>query len=361
MNKKQLLVPVAATLLVLSAPGFAEEGDWYIKPGLQYIDYDSKRGFDDEELGGSLGFEYDRGEWGTELQLFGNDADPKGGGSDIDVKGASLNLYRYFNHEESFNPYIVVGLGRAEFGDDSGDEHETQGNLGLGLRSQLKDNLSWWADVRGVHGLDDSTTDTVFGLGLALNIGGSDSSPTPSDSDGDGVTDANDNCPDTPRGAAVDSNGCALDSDGDGVPDYKDECPNTAAGVVVASNGCKVKHTRVEEVTLAVQFETNSDKLRDSSQQEIADLADFMKRHADLHVVLEGHTDSTGKAEYNLDLSNRRAQSVANELSSRYSIDASRITAKGFGETQPIASNETSEGRAQNRRVIAALTKQITE
>jgi len=229
-----------------------------------------------------------------------------------------------------------------------------------------------------VHGFDDSTTDTVLGLGLSFNISGSNFSSkrdrdaeaaaaaaaaaaANADDDGDGVVNSRDRCAGTPRGVAVNSSGCALDSDGDGVADHKEKCPGTASGTKVDKQGCKLKQTRVEEIRLDVQFESNSSQLRASSMADIQSLASFMQKYTDLNVVLEGHTDSAGDAAYNQQLSTRRAESVKSALVNKYGISPNRITTRGFGETQPVADNSTREGRALNRRVIAALTKTIVE
>jgi OOP family OmpA-OmpF porin len=88
---------------------------------------------------------------------------------------------------------------------------------------------------------------------------------------------------------------------------------------------------------------------------EVRKVADFLKKHSDLDVVIEGHTDSVGAEIYNLKLSARRANSVAKILNERYGIDLERISAQSLGESQPIASNETEAGRAMNRRVYAHM------
>jgi OOP family OmpA-OmpF porin len=179
-----------------------------------------------------------------------------------------------------------------------------------------------------------------------------------SDSDGDRVPDAKDRCPNTPRGVKVDASGCPIDSDGDGVYDYLDKCPGTPAGTKVDAQGCPLPvATKSAEVTKAgtwiykgVQFETNSADLKASSYPVLNEIAEGLKAQPSIKVEVQGHTDSTGKAEYNQRLSERRAQSVVNYLVSK-GIAAERLIPKGYGLTRPIASNNTAEGRARNRRV----------
>ncbi|MFC1684157.1 OmpA family protein [Pseudomonadota bacterium] len=172
-----------------------------------------------------------------------------------------------------------------------------------------------------------------------------DSKGCPLDSDGDGVTDDKDRCPGTPRGAAVDRHGCELDSDGDGVVDSKDKCPGTPAGVKVNSMGCPPA-----VILKGVNFELNSAKLTAKSTSVLNTVAESLRGRPDVTVIIAGHTDNTGNDNYNMDLSQRRAQSVVDYLVSK-GANAAKLSAKGYGEERPIASNKTTEGRAENRRV----------
>ncbi len=182
----------------------------------------------------------------------------------------------------------------------------------------------------------------------------------PSDADGDGVVDANDSCPNTPAGVAVNSRGCPLDSDNDGVPNYLDKCPGTRAGATVDANGCEIKAKVLMEVNLNVNFQLNSAEITEAYSDDIKRVADFMKRSPESVVVVEGHTDATGTDSYNQDLSQRRADAVASRLINNHGISADRVKTMGFGESRPIADNKTREGRAANRRVVA-LVKGMVE
>jgi OOP family OmpA-OmpF porin len=167
------------------------------------------------------------------------------------------------------------------------------------------------------------------------------------DSDGDGVMDSADRCPGTPAGAKVDEHGCELDSDNDGVVDSRDRCPGTAAGTPVDNTGCEMeKHYRLN----GIYFEFDSAKLTPDSIAALNDALEILKRNSDLVVEVAGHTDSMGSDSYNQSLSERRAKSVLDYLVGN-GIAASRLTSKGYGESQPVADNATDEGRAMNRRV----------
>ena len=170
----------------------------------------------------------------------------------------------------------------------------------------------------------------------------------PGDADGDGVTDDKDRCPDTPAGAKVDANGCELDSDGDGVVDSKDACPGTPAGVKVDANGCEIKAKAIS--LTGILFHTDSAELRSESVAVLNATAETLIANPGVAVEIAGHTDSRGEAAYNQGLSERRAKSVRDYLISK-GVKGSRLSSAGYGESQPVADNATSEGRAKNRRV----------
>ena len=175
------------------------------------------------------------------------------------------------------------------------------------------------------------------------------------DSGKDGVPDNLDKCPDTPAGVTVDKDGYPLDSDNDGVPDYLDKCPNTPAGAVVDENGCV--HEKVS-MTLNVEFDTAKAVIKKKYHNGIKKVADFIKSYPGTNVVIEGHTDNVDihkEPERNIRLSLARAESVRKYLIEKFGIDASRITAVGYGPDKPIASNDTEQGRKKNRRVEAVI------
>ncbi|OHV11991.1 OmpA family protein [Kushneria phosphatilytica] len=171
-----------------------------------------------------------------------------------------------------------------------------------------------------------------------------DAQGCPLDSDGDGVPDYQDQCPGTPAGVEVNAQGCPLDSDGDGVPDYQDQCPNTPAGAKVNALGC------VANLVLKnVNFKFDSAELTSNAQQILDGVAQKLNANESVRVKLKGYTDSIGTEAYNKDLSQRRADSVKQYLVSQ-GVSTDRIETQGYGESNPVATNSTAEGRAQNRR-----------
>lgn len=176
------------------------------------------------------------------------------------------------------------------------------------------------------------------------------------DTDGDGVQDALDKCAETVKGVKVDASGCPADTDGDTVPDNVDRCPTSKGDP--ANNGCPVVKEEVKKrlnfATRGITFETGKAVLKASSFAVLNEIVSIMAEYPDYNLKMGGHTDANGSNVTNLKLSQERVDAVKTYLTSK-GADESRIEATGFGEGQPIATNGTSVGRAQNRRVSLEL------
>lgn len=198
----------------------------------------------------------------------------------------------------------------------------------------------------------DGIEDALDKCPLAKGLARFDGCP---DSDSDGITDALDRCP-LAKGLEK-FQGCP-DTDGDGIEDALDKCP-TAAGTL-ANKGCpELKKEDKKLIATAVrniQFETGSDNLTAQSVPVIEQLAEILKGYPNYKVDIAGHTDSQGADKKNLALSERRADRCVEKLV-ELGIEAERLTAKGFGERKPIATNKTADGKAKNRRVEFGLVR----
>jgi outer membrane protein OmpA-like peptidoglycan-associated protein len=199
------------------------------------------------------------------------------------------------------------------------------------------------ADGDGVVDPQDQCAGTAAGVQV-------DATGCAMDTDKDGVPDAADRCPTTGAGVPVDATGCPPDSDADGVPDPMDRCPGTAAGMQVDAVGCLPPSPAAPIVLEGVSFLSGSDKLTLASQGPLDRVVVALRERPDLHVMIEGHTDNVGTRDANLRLSKARADAVRAYLVSK-GIDARRLGTVGYGPDQPVAGNDTAEGRAQNRRV----------
>jgi len=183
--------------------------------------------------------------------------------------------------------------------------------------------------------------------------------PPPPDRDGDGILDKDDACPDL-RGVRSDDptqNGCPPDTDGDGIRDDVDACPREKGkpDADPQKNGCpgKVRVTEDEIVILdQVQFKTGSATILPASDELLTQVATVLAEHPEIvKVEVQGHTDNRGGKKYNKKLSEKRAASVVKWLTKRGNVDASRLTSHGYGMEEPIAENDTADGRQKNRRV----------
>ena len=177
------------------------------------------------------------------------------------------------------------------------------------------------------------------------------------DSDGDGVPDNIDKCPNEAGPAA--NNGCPWpDRDGDGVPDKDDQCPDKVG--TVANNGCPEVTEAVAKAlnsyAKTILFDTGKATIKDQSAGVLNDIIGILNEYSNASFNIEGHTDSVGSEASNQKLSEERASSVMNYLISN-GIASNRLSSEGFGESRPIDSNNTREGRANNRRVEINLKK----
>lgn len=177
------------------------------------------------------------------------------------------------------------------------------------------------------------------------------------DVDADGIIDSKDDC--------LESNPCTGkncqkeevkvikpigDKDKDGVLDNLDKCPQTPIGFEVDNQGCSVL------VNLEVKFDNDKYDIKTDFTQKLDTFANFMLKHENFKAQIQGHTDSNASEEYNQVLSQNRANKVKEYLVNK-GIEENRLESVGYGELQAIDTNETLEGRANNRRVVAVLKK----
>ncbi len=258
-------------------------------------------------------------------------------GTDFYRPGLGLDIIYGLGDRQGFTPFLLLGAGGVynDVYPDENDDYGWYGNAGLGLVTGPlnKYGIKLRAEVRYIYDdFEDGYDDYRAGLGLEFPLYGEPRHiekivekvkvvEVPGeglgDEDGDGIVDGKDQCPGTPQGTRVDGSGCPL-------------------GNVVALNG--------------VTFELNKDRLRPDAKTILDSVTDIMERYPEMVVEVAGHTDSLGTDEYNQQLSQKRAEAVR-----RYLIDkgvaADRMTAVGYGESEPVDTNDTMEGRERNRRV----------
>ncbi len=237
----------------------------------------------------------------------------------------------------SFAPYILIGGGWQDYTKqvaqdlaaaqtgfyNNKDSGFAQG--GLGLKWYLTEAFAVKAEARYLKDFKGEVTD-LYSIGFGLGFGS--------------------------KNQEVEA-----DEDGDGVPDSLDKCPGTTRGVVVDENGCEVI-TRLSSSTTdggGFRFATGKFTLSNAQKDTLRPIADQAAAKSNQYVIVEGHTDSVGRDAFNQQLSEKRANSVREQLVA-FGVPANKIYSYGYGKFRPIATNETPEGREQNRRIDIKYT-----
>lgn len=340
---KKSLVSLAIAVSCLGATvALADAGQFYIAPGLQKMNYDAEVGLDND-LGYVIGIGYDfTSRLSAEFSVMDLNPETKAKREldqdlwKIDVLyGLDFDLGR-------FKPFVVSGLGNSNID----GENDSIWDIGAGLRLPLNERWTWRTSIRNYYALGRDFEDQDFGIDTTLvyRFGGSRKSMTSSNE---------------PPREGVQEVVEVADADRDGVPDANDLCSDTPRSYAVDKDGCPIAIEEVARVELLVNFDFDRSEVKEQYLPEIESVARFMEQYPDRVVELEGHTDSRGTDAYNLGLSQRRAEAVMAELVGRFGISPSRVSAKGFGESQPIGNNDSAQGRAENRRVITVVIKTL--
>ncbi|MFK5958838.1 MAG: OmpA family protein [Lutibacter sp.] len=219
-----------------------------------------------------------------------------------------------------------------------------------------KDDCPNTAGLAALNGCPDADEDGIADKDDACpNAKGTKANNGCPDTDGDGVVDKNDSCPQV--AGPIENKGCPWpDTDSDGVLDKDDNCVNEAGPA--SNNGCpqitQVEVAKLEELFKTVYFDSGKNSFKTETMSKLDLASGIMTKYSTAKFSISGHTDSTGSKARNQELSESRANAVKDYLVSK-GVSASNLTAKGFGEDMPIASNNTRSGRSQNRRVEVKL------
>jgi len=348
MKARVLSTIIAGSLVAVPMVAAADPGQFFVTPFVGVQDFSHDRDAGKNGVFG-IGGEYQFSEhFGTELDYTRSFKGMQSGSTDVDYDRLSLDGIYYIGNGVGFKsiyqPYLKLGVGHNRYDYDAGpNDQNTDIDAGLGVRIALVDRLALRAEAKAIHEVDDSQTHGLFTLGLSYAFGGT-SKPV-----------------EAPAPAPAPVVAAPVDSDGDGVYDDKDKCPGTPRGREVDSDGCEFVLHKTEEIRLDINFAVDKAVITEAYVGEVEKTAKFLKHYGNVKAEIAGHTDSTGSDAYNQKLSQRRADAVRDMLINRYGIDASRLTAVGYGESKPIASNATADGRAQNRRVVAVMQAETTQ
>ena len=338
--KKILLSTVACATMMLAANS---DYKYEITPTIGGVYTEGNLGLDRSYANGglSLGFnQFDSFIDQVELGFLRSieDVNYKGSNSDTGITRVFTNFIKEYDLTSDVSLYTLVGAGVEIFDNEAnGNEDGLFGNYGAGIKYKIADQFALKFDVRHLIEADHGDNNLLYNIGFAVPFGEvAKAAPV--------VEKA---APVVVAPAPVET---PKDSDADGVIDSLDECPNTMAKAKVDSVGCMTL------VNLNINFDTNSSVIKDSYNSRIVEFANMMKANPKLKATIGAHTDSVGSDAYNQKLSERRAASTVEALKA-LKVDASKITAVGYGETKPVATNATVEGKAQNRRVEAVMNK----
>lgn len=332
--------------------------------------------------------------------------------NDLDLGNAFLNLrYKLTDENKKFRPYLFAGPGLLKDNMETGLNFD----LGVGGKYYFNPNTALYVDAGYINGIEvteaaKQVRDNLWKVtaGIEFDFGKT------LDSDMDGVSDKKDKCPNTPTGVAVDEKGCPIDSDGDGVADYiddcptipgltslkgcpdtdndgvadkDDKCPETPKGWKVDATGCPLdqdndgvsdseddcptvagpknnkgcpvkevekKNDPVEEQNINIEpvlFDSGKSALTTTSKGTLDKLVKTLQSNTSFNLNVSGFADSQGPEDLNYKLSQNRVKSVVSYLTTN-GISSERIEKQqAFGENKPVATNDTPEGRQQNRRV----------
>jgi OOP family OmpA-OmpF porin len=241
---------------------------------------------------------------------------------DFDIASLS-GLIWMGDNADKYQPYLLVGTNRYSFDDEQGlpiDHYHSQLVFGVGVGSKIADDLQLRADLRMMAGQSENEDD--FGFQVSIN-----------------------------RSFGAESTAVVAPI----VIAKAEPVVVAKAEPVVVKEVAKPK-TKTVTILLNVEFKFDSSEVLAIYGDQLEVIAAGMREHDGIELVLEGHTDSLGSEDYNKQLSVRRAESVRMILAEDYGISLNRISTRGYGEAKPIASNETSEGRARNRRVIGEMS-----
>ncbi len=261
--------------------------------------------------------------------------------SDIDRIG--LNLLLEAPTSSHITPYMLIG-GGYENVELKLDDEDSQAfaNVGAGVKYSINKALDAVVEAKYIRKLDSYDSDVMGTFGLGYKFGYvAPPKPAPQPVVEPEPAPEPEPVVEQPK-----------DSDGDGVVDEKDQCPNTAQGIQVDDVGCPV------DMELVIHFDFNKAVIRDEDKPRIDKIIEILKKEPTYKAVVAGHTDSIGTEAYNMELSKRRAEALKAYMVA-HGISPERIKTEWYGETRPVASNATPEGRAKNRRDEAKFSIRI--
>ena len=318
--KKNVVLFVVMLMLLAFSTSYAQvtPGSVTISPTIGGYMFEGNEDMDNSlSVGLRAGYNFTK-YFGIEGYAHYVPTDIENSSTNVDYLGYGLEGLYHFMPDSKFVPFFAIGVGGVHYSNATedttdGKRDKITADYGVGVKYFVTENIALRADVRHVIPFDGVNNDLLYTVGLSFAFGGAKK-----------VVEAK------PEPAPVEE--------------------VKPAPVVEEAKPEIIEKGRT---TLNVEFDFDKATIKKGYYKDIDDLVTVMKQYPDLNVEIDGHTDSIGTAAYNKKLSQKRADAIKKYMVEKGGIDAKRLTAVGYGEDKPIASNKTKEGRQKNRRVEA--------
>lgn len=318
MNRRTLSLALCAMFPGVSmAVHNPDDSGLYLSGNTGYYHFNAKRHLESSVYwGASVGYQFNRN-WAIEGTHQWIDSEfTKPTRKSVDARHYHLDVYYHLDLGSDWKPYAVAGIGEIKFDENvrrvDGRKDSPALNAGLGIKRIMTPAFSFNAEGRGIRGYDSKDTDYSLGVSLSYLFGAT----TP--------------VKETPK-------------------------PVEPAPAPVVEKAAPVEVKRIE---LKILFDFDKSDVKPKYYENIKEVSDFLAQYPETTAVIEGHTDSVGNDAYNQKLSERRAVAVRDVLIKHYHVNADRLQAVGYGESKPVADNNTAAGRHANRRVISIILSQ---
>ncbi len=354
-----LVVVLLVMLLVSTGNAQVRSGSFTVAPTLGMYVFEGNEDMDRAMplVGMRLGYNFNK-YLGVEgyvhyAQTQNNNWAPK---KNVDFTGYGAEVIFNLLPNQALVPFLAAGVGGvhysygvfeddSDYGTDTYKKDKLAFDYGYGLKWFLSDWFALRLDIRHVLPIEKLHNNMLVSLGLNFAFGGAKKAVATPVSAAEPVMEEA-----KPQAEAA--------------PVVEEAKPAVAAAAPVVTEEVVRPQPRTqvrEEVdemgraTLEVLFDFDKATIKKNYTKDIDHMVGVMKEHSDVNLTIEGHTDNVGKAEYNKNLSQKRAEAVKNYMVEKGGIDAQRLNAVGYGQEKPVASNKTKAGRAKNRRVEAAV------
>lgn len=332
-----LFFAVITTTVMTAAHAANKEGQFSLSPVIGGITFDGQQSLDTRPFYGVRGGYNFTDNLGVEALFDYARTEYTHSNDHVDFYRYGGELLYHFMPDARLVPYVAAGYAGVNYNASNGTaSSKVVGafDYGLGLKYFLADNIALRGDVRHLMYSDDDTLNAIeYSLGLYIPFGATNSEPK--------LVAQQD---ERPIEKTIEKP----------APEPVQEQPKEAPLEPVPAKEPEPGRYKYC-ITLLIDFDIDKADIRTEYDNQVAKVGNFMKQFPTTTAVIEGHTDEVGTHEHNMELSQRRAESVVNYLVDHFGIERSRLSAKGYGSSRPVAGNATNEGGQQNRRIEAII------